>query len=137
MFHLIHCCLKATHKQDSRWSLVVCISATFTQIINMGILRSSGVLFPVLMQEFGTTRERTGKLQINSIRRHRNNNYTIIIINNDVLTVYQKTNACIVILRSGTDILVVGPNGCNKLLEMHCKFSYNLMRKLIMALFFN
>ena len=40
----------------------------------MGILRSSGVLFPVLMQEFGTTRERTGKLQINSIRRHRNNN---------------------------------------------------------------
>ena len=137
MFHLIHCCLKATHKQDSRWSLVVCISATFTQIINMGILRSSGVLFPVLMQEFGTTRKRTGKLQINSIRRHRNNNYIIIIINNDVLTVYQKTNACIVILRSGTDILVVGPNGCNKLLEMHCKFSYNLMRKLIMALFFN
>ena len=96
MFHLIHCCLKATHKQDSRWSLVVCISATFTQIINMGILRSSGVLFPVLMQEFGTTRERTGKLQINSIRRHRNNNYVIIIINNNVLTVYQKTNACIV-----------------------------------------
>lgn len=62
MFNLFHNCLKATHQQDSSWSWVVCICAAICQMIYMGILRSFGVLFPTLMEEFQSTRERTGKL---------------------------------------------------------------------------
>lgn len=59
MISIFNCCVKATHQQDSRWSLVVCICATLCQVLVVGILRSFGVLFPVLMAEFETSRERT------------------------------------------------------------------------------
>ena len=61
MFSIFHCCVKATHQQDSQWSVVVCICATICQVLVVGILRSFGVLFPVLMAEFESSRERTGK----------------------------------------------------------------------------
>ena len=58
---MYNCCVKARHQQDSKWSLVVCICATLSQVMVLGIMRSFGVLFPVLMAKFETNREKTGK----------------------------------------------------------------------------
>ena len=46
--------------QDSKWSWVVCISAAICNAVNLGLALSFGVMFPVLMEYFGETRERTG-----------------------------------------------------------------------------
>lgn len=59
MFSMYNCCVKARHQQDSKWSLVVCICATLSQVMVLGIMRSFGVLFPVLMAKFETNREKT------------------------------------------------------------------------------
>ena len=61
MFSMYNCCVKARHQQDSKWSLVVCICATLSQVMVLGIMRGFGVLFPVLMAKFETNREKTGK----------------------------------------------------------------------------
>ena len=58
MFSMYNCCVKARHQQDSKWSLVVCICATLSQVMVLGIMRSFGVLFPVLMAKFETNREK-------------------------------------------------------------------------------
>ncbi|PFX21885.1 monocarboxylate transporter 10-like [Stylophora pistillata] len=59
MFSIYNCCVKARHQQDSKWSFVVCVCAIVTQVMVLGIMRSFGVLFPVLMAEFETSREKT------------------------------------------------------------------------------
>ena len=48
--------------QDSGWSSLVCACATFSQAINMGISMSFGVLFPVIIKRFNSTKRETGTL---------------------------------------------------------------------------
>ena len=54
-------CLRNKHHQDSAWSWVVCISAAICNALNLGFVLSFGVLFPVLLDYFNETRERTGE----------------------------------------------------------------------------
>ena len=51
----------STGKPDSCWSWVVCICAALSQAMTMGFLFSFGVLFPVFMEYFRETREKTGE----------------------------------------------------------------------------
>ena len=51
---------RSNRSQDSSWSWVVCISAAVCNAVNLGFALSFGVLFPVLMDYFDETRERTG-----------------------------------------------------------------------------
>ena len=46
--------------KDSWWSWIVCVSAAICNAVNLGMTLSFGVLFPVLMDYFDETRERTG-----------------------------------------------------------------------------
>ena len=46
---------------DSPWSWLVCICASIIVALFFGFSLSFGVMFPVLMEYFQTTRERTGK----------------------------------------------------------------------------
>ena len=46
--------------KDSSWSWIVCVSAAVCNSVNFGMTLSFGVLFPVLMDYFDETRERTG-----------------------------------------------------------------------------
>lgn len=48
-------------KQDSRWSYVVCLCATLSQALIMGIAQGFGIFLPVIMDEFNTSREYTGE----------------------------------------------------------------------------
>ena len=57
-------CLDFTGKPDSFWSWVVCICAALSQAITMGFLFSFGVLFPIFMEYFRETREKTGEYSI-------------------------------------------------------------------------
>ena len=50
------------HRLDSRWSWLVCFCATFSQTVNIGIVTTFGVLFPVIIERFGSSRERIGEL---------------------------------------------------------------------------
>ena len=47
---------------DSPWSWLVCFCATFLIVLLFGISLNFGVLFPVLMDYFQESRERTGGL---------------------------------------------------------------------------
>ncbi|XP_068729976.1 monocarboxylate transporter 2-like [Montipora capricornis] len=49
----------ASLKQDSIWSWFLCLCATLCMILTAGLIFSLGVLFPVLMEDFGESRERT------------------------------------------------------------------------------
>ena len=55
------CCLRSNRKQDSTWSWVVCFSAAICNALNLGFVLSFGVLFPVLLDYFNETKERTGE----------------------------------------------------------------------------
>ena len=46
--------------KDSSWSWIVCFSAAVCNSVNFGMTLGFGVLFPVLMDYFDETRERTG-----------------------------------------------------------------------------
>ena len=46
--------------KDSSFSWVVCISSSVCNALNLGFALSFGVLFPVFMEYFDETRERTG-----------------------------------------------------------------------------
>ena len=46
--------------KDSSWSGIVCVSAAVCNTVNLGMILSFGVMFPVLMDFFDETRERTG-----------------------------------------------------------------------------
>ena len=54
-------CLRSNRKQDSMWSWVVCFSAAICNSLNLGFVLSFGVLFPVLLDYFNETKERTGE----------------------------------------------------------------------------
>ena len=46
--------------KDSSWSWIVCVSSAVCNAVNFGMTLGFGVLFPVLMEYFDETRERTG-----------------------------------------------------------------------------
>ena len=46
---------------DSLWSWLVCFCATFIIALTLGTALNFGIMFPVLMDHFQETRERTGK----------------------------------------------------------------------------
>ena len=54
------CGRKEPRKQDSKWSVLVCICATISQALLMGIAQDYGVFLPVIMNEFYSSREHTG-----------------------------------------------------------------------------
>jgi len=64
--HNMQCFRKASwfftgkRSKDSSWSWIVCVSAAICNAVNFGMALSFGVLFPVLMEYFDETRERTG-----------------------------------------------------------------------------
>ncbi|KAJ7365583.1 hypothetical protein OS493_005698 [Desmophyllum pertusum] len=58
-FWKISCFFTGKRFQDSSWSWIVCISAAVCNAVSLGLALSFGVLFPVLMDYFGETRERT------------------------------------------------------------------------------
>ena len=68
--------LLMVHKQDGKWSWLVCFSATLSWLGALGFLFSFGIFFPMFMDYFHESREKTGKLQalhvdaIYSCRRH-------------------------------------------------------------------
>ncbi|KAJ7393160.1 hypothetical protein OS493_006126 [Desmophyllum pertusum] len=47
------------HKQDGKWSWVVCVSATISRLASMGFVFSFGIFFPVFMDYFQESREKT------------------------------------------------------------------------------
>ncbi|XP_073247572.1 monocarboxylate transporter 10-like [Porites lutea] len=53
------CGRKGPCKQDSKWSVLVCICATISQALLMGIAQDFGVFLPVIMNEFYSSREHT------------------------------------------------------------------------------
>ena len=50
-----------THVQDGKWAWIVCVSATLSWLAAMGFVFSFGIFFPVFMDHFQETREKTGK----------------------------------------------------------------------------
>ena len=52
----------SSYKQDSVWSWFICFCYTICMIFVDGLTFSLGVFFPVLMDSFNESRERTGKL---------------------------------------------------------------------------
>ena len=51
----------AAHIQDGKWSWFVCLSATLSWFAAMGFVFSFGIFFPVFMDYFQESREKTGK----------------------------------------------------------------------------
>ena len=60
----VSCGKVASLKQDSIWSWFLCLCATLCMILTTGLVYSLGVLFPVLIEDFGESRERTGEINI-------------------------------------------------------------------------
>ena len=54
-------CFRNKHRQDSAWSWVVCTSAAICIALILGFVLSFGVLFPILLDYFNETKERTGE----------------------------------------------------------------------------
>ena len=52
----------SSYKQDSVWSWFICFCYTLCMIFVDGLTFSLGVFFPVLMDSFNESRERTGNL---------------------------------------------------------------------------
>ena len=51
----------AAYTQDGKWSWFVCLSATLSWFAAMGFVFSFGIFFPVFMDYFQESREKTGK----------------------------------------------------------------------------
>lgn len=49
------------HAQDGRWAWIVCVSATLSWLAALAFVFSFGIFFPVFMDYFKETREKTGK----------------------------------------------------------------------------
>lgn len=49
------------HAQDGRWAWIVCVSATLSWLVALAFVFSFGIFFPVFMDYFKETREKTGK----------------------------------------------------------------------------
>ncbi|PFX23571.1 hypothetical protein AWC38_SpisGene11862 [Stylophora pistillata] len=48
------------HVQDGKWSWIVCVSATLSLLVGMGFVFSFGIFFPVFIDYFQESREKTG-----------------------------------------------------------------------------
>ena len=57
----------SSYKPDSLWSWFICLCSTLCMVLTIGFSFALGVLFPVLMDAFHETRERTGKLRGDNI----------------------------------------------------------------------
>ena len=51
-------------KQDSCYSWVVCVSASLATAVTMGLLLSFGVVFPVLLDYFKESKDKTGMRKV-------------------------------------------------------------------------
>ena len=58
----LRCDKMSSYNQDSVWSWFICFCTTVRMILTIGFTFALGVLFPVLMDSFKETRERTGEL---------------------------------------------------------------------------
>lgn len=56
--------LYMAHVQDGKWSWLVCFSATLSWLAALGFVFSFGIFFPVFMDYFNESREKTGKLYV-------------------------------------------------------------------------
>ena len=52
----------ASYAQDGLWSWLVCASATLSWLAALGFVFSFGIFFPVFMDYFQESREKTGNL---------------------------------------------------------------------------
>ena len=52
----------SSFEQDSVWSWFICFCCSICLMMSVGLNYALGVLFPVLMESFDESRERTGKL---------------------------------------------------------------------------
>ena len=52
--------MASSHIQDGKWSWLVCLSATMSWFAAMGIVFSFGIFFPVFMDYFQESRQKTG-----------------------------------------------------------------------------
>ena len=57
------CLNVSSYKPDSVWSWFICFCCTMYMMLTLGFSFALGVLFPVFMDSFNESRERTGKLK--------------------------------------------------------------------------
>ena len=50
-----------SYEQDGKWAWIVCVSATLSWLAALGFVFSFGIFFPVFMDYFHESREKTGK----------------------------------------------------------------------------
>lgn len=55
------CGPESPREKDSLWSNVVCLCASLSQVLVMGICQGFGVFLPAIMDDFHTSREFTGE----------------------------------------------------------------------------
>ena len=61
--------IMASYAQDGLWSWLVCASATLSWLAALGFVFSFGIFFPVFMDYFQESREKTGNV-ICTLKRH-------------------------------------------------------------------
>ena len=62
--------MAVAHVQDGKWSWLVCFSATLSWFAAMGFVFSFGIFFPVFIDFFKESREKTGKDTIYLITKY-------------------------------------------------------------------
>ena len=60
----LRCDKISSYNQDSVWSWFICFCTTIRMIVTIGFTFALGVLFPVLMDSFKETREKTGEFHM-------------------------------------------------------------------------
>ena len=58
------CPWRGERQQDSCYSWVVCVSATLSTAVTLGFLTSFGVFYPVLLDYFKESKDKTGINQV-------------------------------------------------------------------------
>ena len=58
---VLRCDKISSYNQDSVWSWFICFCTTIRMMLTTGFTFALGVLFPVLMDSFKETREKTGE----------------------------------------------------------------------------
>ena len=68
---MVVCCGNvSSYRQDSAWSWFICLCSATCMILSVGLAFALGVLFPVIMDSFNESRERTGTLKhMSTLRR--------------------------------------------------------------------
>ena len=60
----IRCDKISSYNQDSVWSWFICFCTTIRMMVTIGFTFALGVLFPVFMDSFKETREKTGEFYV-------------------------------------------------------------------------